>query len=301
MLERRAWFLANFDWVRTGLMFEPRGHEVMSGSILYPPTREDCDVGVLFIEVSGCLPMCGHGAIGTVTVAIEEGLVTPREQGLLRLDTPAGRVEAHYHENDGHVDAVKILNVPSFLQETDIEVDVPQLGPLKIDVAFGGNYYAIIEKQGNFSDMADITPLQIQQWSPCIRQQLNQSHNFVHPIEPDIRGLSHVMWTGQPTQRNADYRNAVFYGDKAIDRSPCGTGTSARMAQLASRGELELGDTFVHESIISSIFTGCFEEETTVGGFAAIIPSIEGWAQIHGHNVITIDERDPFAHGFILV
>ena len=301
MLERRTCFLANFDWVRTGLMFEPRGHEVMSGSILYPPTREDCDVGVLFIEVSGCLPMCGHGVIGTVTVAIEEGLVTPREQGLLRLDTPAGPVEAHYHENDGHVDAVKIINVPSFLQETDIEVDVPQLGPLKIDVAFGGNYYAIIEKQANFRDMADITPSQIQQWSPCIRQQLNQSHDFVHPDEPDIRGLSHVMWTGQPTQRNADYRNAVFYGDKAIDRSPCGTGTSARMAQLAARGELELGDTFVHESIISSIFTGCFEEETTVGGVAAIIPSIEGWAQIHGHNVIIIDERDPFAHGFILV
>ena len=300
MLERRAYFLANYDWVRTGLMFEPRGHEVMSGTILYPPTREDCDIGILFIEVSGCLPMCGHGTIGTVTAAVEEGLVTPKEPGLLRLDTPAGPVEAQYREDNGHVEAVKILNVPSFLQMTGIEVEVPELGLLEVDIAYGGNYYAIIEKQKSFRDMADLTPLQIQQWSPVIRERLNQTHAFVHPEESDIQGLSHIMWTGAPTKEEADARNAVFYGDKAIDRSPCGTGTSARMAQLAARGDLELGDTFVHESIISSMFTGCLEAETTVGGFPAIIPSIEGWARVYGHNLITIDERDPLSHGFLL-
>ena len=301
MLERRAYFLANYDWVRTGLMFEPRGHEVMSGSILYPPTREDCDIGILFIEVSGCLPMCGHGTIGTVTAVIEEGLVTPKEPGLLRLDTPAGPVEARYQVESGHVEVVKILNVPSFLQMTSVEVEVPELGLLEVDIAYGGNYYAIIEKQKNFGDMADLTPLQIQKWSPVIRERLNQTGSFVHPEEQNIQGLSHIMWTGAPTKEEADARNAVFYGDKAIDRSPCGTGTSARMAQLAARGDLEPGDTFVHESIISSMFTGCLEAETTVGGLPAIIPSIEGWARVYGHNSITIDERDPLSHGFLLV
>ena len=301
MLEQRAYFLANYDWVRTGLMFEPRGHEVMSGSILYPPTREDCDIGILFIEVSGCLPMCGHGTIGTVTAVIEEGLVTPKEPGLLRLDTPAGPIEARYQVDSGHVEAVKILNVPSFLQMTGVEVEVPELGLLEVDIAYGGNYYAIIEKQKNFCDMADLTPLQIQKWSPVIRKRLNQTRSFVHPEQSDIQGLSHIMWTGAPTKEEADARNAVFYGDKAIDRSPCGTGTSARMAQLAARGDLELGDTFVHESIISSMFTGCLEAETTVGGLPAIIPSIEGWARVYGHNSITIDERDPLSHGFLLV
>jgi 4-hydroxyproline epimerase len=300
MLERRAHFLEEFDWIRTGLMFEPRGHDVMSGSILYPPTRDDCDVAILFIEVSGCLPMCGHGTIGTVTVAIEEGLVTPREPGILRLDTPAGLVEARYRLEDGHVAAVRITNVPSFLFATGLEVEAPELGRLTVDVAYGGNFYAIVEPQANYRDMADLSPAQIQQWSPVIRRRLNEAYEFIHPEQPNIQGLSHVMWTGAPTQGEADARNAVFYGDKAIDRSPCGTGTSARMAQLAARGELKPGDTFRHESIIGSLFTGRVEETATVGNLSAIVPSVEGWAHIYGHNEITIDARDPFAHGFIV-
>jgi 4-hydroxyproline epimerase len=300
MLERRAHFLAEFDWIRTGLMFEPRGHDVMSGSILYPPTRGDCDVAILFIEVSGCLPMCGHGTIGTVTVAIEEGLVTPKEPGILRLDTPAGLVEARYRIEDGHVTAVRITNVPSFLFASGLTVEAPELGELTVDVAYGGNFYAIIEPQANYGDMADLSPAQIQQWSPIIRQRLNEAYDFVHPEQPNIQGLSHVMWTGRPTQPGADARNAVFYGDKAIDRSPCGTGTSARMAQLVARGDLKPGDAFVHESIIGSLFTGRVEGAASVGNLDAIVPSIEGWAHIYGHNEITIDERDPFAHGFLV-
>ena len=300
MLERRAHFLAEYDWIRTGLMFEPRGHDVMSGSILYPPTRDDCDVAILFIEVSGCLPMCGHGTIGTVTVAIEEGLVTPKEPGILRLDTPAGLVEARYRIEDGHVAAVRITNVPSFLFASGLTVEAPDLGELTVDVAYGGNFYAIIEPQANYGDMADLSPAQIQQWSPIIRQRLNEAYDFVHPEQPNIQGLSHVMWTGRPTQPGADARNAVFYGDKAIDRSPCGTGTSARMAQLAARGDLKPGDAFVHESIIGSLFTGRVEGAARVGNLDAIVPSIEGWAHIYGHNEITIDERDPFAHGFLV-
>ncbi len=300
MLERRAHFLAEYDWVRTGLMFEPRGHEVMSGSILYPATRDDCDIGILFIEVSGCLPMCGHGTIGTVTVAIEEGLVTPRDPGILRLDTPAGLVEARYAMDGKHVDAVRITNIPSFLYATGLEVEAPALGRLTVDVAYGGNFYAIVEAQENYRDMADLSASQIQQLSPVIRERLNAAHTFVHPEKPDIKGLSHVMWTGAPTLAHAHARNAVFYGDKAIDRSPCGTGTSARMAHLAARGELEPGDDFVHESIISSLFKGRVEARTRVGDIDAIVPSIEGWARIYGHNEITIDDRDPFRHGFVV-
>jgi len=300
MIERRRHFLAEHDWIRTALMFEPRGHEVMSGSVLYPPTREDCDLGILFIEVSGCLPMCGHGTIGTVTVALQRGLVTPRTPGVLRLDTPAGLVEARYGEQDGGVENVRLTNVPSFLVASGLEVEVPELGRLTVDVAYGGNFYAIVEAQQNFRDLEDLTPADIQRLSPILRARLNEAHDFTHPSEPAIRGLSHVMWTGKPKHPDADARNAVLYGDRAIDRSPCGTGTSARMAQLTARGELKVGDSFVHESIIGSLFTGRIEDSTTVGDVAAIVPSIEGWARIHGDNRIHVDDRDPFAHGFLV-
>lgn len=300
MIEKRRYFLDNYDWIRTGLMFEPRGHDVMSGSILYEPTRDDCDVAILFIETSGCLPMCGHGTIGTVTVAIERGLVTPREPGVLRLDTPAGLVVAQYEQNGDHVDSVRLTNVPAFLHGTDYEVDVPELGTLKMDVAYGGNFYAIIEAQENFRDMSDLSPGDIQRLSPLVRTLMNEKYEFVHPEHPEITGLSHVLWTGAPIHAEAHARNAVFYGDKAIDRSPCGTGTSARMAHWAARGDLGKGDVFVHESIIGSLFKGRVEDVLTVGDKPAIVPSIEGWARITGDNTIYIDDRDPFAYGFIL-
>lgn len=300
MIERRQHFLNEFDWVRTGLMFEPRGHDIMSGSILYPPTRDDCDVAILFIEVSGCLPMCGHGTIGTVTVAIERGLVTPKEPGIIRLDTPAGLVEASYELDGEHVTSVRLTNVPAFLFDTDMSVDVPGLGTLHMDVAYGGNFYAIVEAQENYNDLDDFTPGDIQRLSPIVRQLMNDKYDFVHPEQPEISGLSHVMWTGKAKHPEADARNAVFYGDKAIDRSPCGTGTSARMAQLAARGELSKGDNFVHESIIGSLFRGRVEDTVVLGNKQAIIPSVEGWARITGDNTIYIDDRDPYAHGFIL-
>ncbi|MAZ01516.1 MAG: hydroxyproline-2-epimerase [Sneathiella sp.] len=300
MLARRASFVAEHDWVRTGLMFEPRGHDQMSGSILYPPTREDCDVGVLFIETSGCLAMCGHGTIGTVTIAIEQSLVTPREPGRLRLDTPAGLVIADYRQVGPYVEEVRITNVPSFLYARGLTVDCPGLGEITVDVAYGGNFYAIVEPQKNFTDMADYTALELIGWSPKLRAALNEKYDFIHPEQPDINGLTHIMWTGNPTHTGASARNVVFYGDKALDRSPCGTGTSARMAQLAARGTLSVGDEFIHESIIGSEFRGRVEEKATVAGQDAIIPSIGGWARVTGFNRIIIDDRDPFAHGFVV-
>ncbi|ESZ25604.1 MULTISPECIES: 4-hydroxyproline epimerase [unclassified Mesorhizobium] len=300
MMERRAHFLAEYDWIRTGLMFEPRGHDVMSGSILYPPTREDCDIAILFIETSGCLPMCGHGTIGTVTMAIEHGLIKPKTPGVLRLDTPAGLVIAEYKQVGDYVEEVRITNVPSFLHAEGLTVECPGLGEITVDVAYGGNFYAIVEPQENYRDMADYSAGDFIAWSPVVRQRLNEKYSFVHPENPGINRLSHMLWTGAPTVDGADARNAVFYGDKAIDRSPCGTGTSARMAQLHAKGKLKAGDSFVHESIIGSLFKGKVEKDVSVAGKPAIIPSIGGWARMTGLNTIFIDDRDPFAHGFVV-
>jgi 4-hydroxyproline epimerase len=300
MLERRADFLAHHDWVRTGLMFEPRGHDMMSGAILYPPTRDDCEIGVLFIETSGCLPMCGHGTIGTVTMALEHGLIQPRVPGELAIDAPAGRVAIKYRQEGEYVEEVRLTNVASYLHAEGLTAEVEGLGEIVVDVAYGGNFYAIVEPQKNFRDMADFSAARLIDLSPRLRAALNAKYEFVHPEHPTIRGLSHILWTGTPRDPKAHARNAVFYGDKAIDRSPCGTGTSARMAQLAAKGKLAVGDDFVHESIIGSLFHGRVEGAATVGAHAAIIPSIAGWARMTGYNTIFIDRRDPFAHGFVV-
>jgi len=301
MVEKRQHFMAEYDWIRTGLMFEPRGHDMMSGSFILPPTRDDCDCAILFIETSGCLPMCGHGTIGTVTIAIERGLVTPKTPGRLILDTPAGVVVAEYDLQEGRVHSVRITNVASFLHSTDLTGYVEGLGEINVDVAYGGNFYAIVDPQDAFNDIADVSPLDLISWSPRLRSSLNEKYRFIHPEDETISGLSHILWTGRPTVDGADARNAVFYGEKALDRSPCGTGTSARMAQWHAKDKLKVGDSFVHESLIGTLFRGRIEREVELAGKPAIIPSIEGWARITGDNRLHIDEGDPLAHGFQVI
>lgn len=299
MSEKRQHFLQEYDWIRKGLMFEPRGHDMMSGSILFPPSDPTNDVAVLFIETSGCLPMCGHGTIGTVTIAIEEGLVTPKNVGELRIETPAGLVQVRYQQEGNKVKSVKLTNIPSYLAAENLQITCPDLGEITVDVAYGGNFYAIIDPQQNYKDLDTYTAEDLIRWSPVIRTRMNERYNFVHPKNPTIKGLSHLLWTGAPKATNATARNAVFYGDKAIDRSPCGTGTSARMAQWFAQGKLKKGDQFVHESIIGSQFVGQIEDVVSLGAYQAIVPSIEGWARIYGHNTITIDDQDdPYAFGF---
>lgn len=301
MSEQRQDFITRYDWVRRALMFEPRGHDIMSGSILYPPTRPDCDIAILFIEVTGCLPMCGHGTIGTVTMALENGLAEPAEEGRLALDAPAGRVLAEYRRDGRFIDSVRIHNVPSYLAARDVRIEVPELGELVLDIAYGGNFYAIIDKQPNFPGLEEVSADLILRLSPIVRRRVNEVADIVHPEDPTISGVSHVEWTGAPRSPRAHGRNAVFYGERAIDRSPCGTGTSARMAQLVAHGKLRVGDEFVHESIIGSLFEGRVEAEARVGAFAAIRPSLAGWARLHGMNTIFVDPRDPFCHGFQVV
>ncbi len=301
MAARRQDFLARFDWIRTGLMFEPRGHDMMSGGFLYPPASDAADGAILFIETSGCLPMCGHGTIGIVTFALEHGLITPRTPGRLILEVPAGTIEIDYARDGNRVTSVKIRNVPAYLATRDLAIDVPDFGSLTIDVAYGGNFYAIVEPQGPYSGLDALGAARIIELSRTIRTLVREACEPVHPLEPTIRGVSHVLWADAPRGEGADGRNAVFYGERAIDRSPCGTGTSARLAHLAATGRLTVGDGFVHESYIGSRFTGRVEAETTVGDIPAIIPSVEGSAFATGFNTIWIDTDDPFHAGFTVV
>lgn len=301
MSEKRQHFLSAYDWIRTGLMFEPRGHDMMSGSILFPPSDPLNDVGVLFIETSGCLPMCGHGTIGTVTIAIEEGLITPKTPGKLRLETPAGLVLVAYRQEGKKVKWVKLTNVKSYLAAENLTIQSKDLGELTFDVAYGGNFYAIIDPQENFAGVHKNTAGDLIRWSQELRNKINENYDFVHPENDTIKGLSHMLWTGETIAGDSTARNAVFYGDKAIDRSPCGTGTSARMAQWHAKGQLKLGEKFIHESYIGSKFIGRVEEETRLGEKSAIVPSIQGWAQVTGYNNIIIDDDDPYAHGFQVI
>ncbi len=302
MSEKRQHFIREFDWIRTGLMFEPRGHDMMSGSILYPPHNPKNDVAVLFIETSGCLPMCGHGTIGTITIAIEEGLIQPQVPGTVRMETPAGLVLVNYNMEGQKVKSVKLTNVASFLASAELAVDCPELGELIIDVSYGGNFYAIVDIQKNFTGLENYTAEKLIALARELRKKINEKYEFVHPENDSIKGCSHILWTGSVLDKTSTARNAVFYGNKAIDRSPCGTGTSARMAQWYAKGKLKKGEMFIHESIIGSKFIGRIEEELEVNGMKAIRPGIKGWARIYGHNIITIDdEDDPYAAGFQVI
>lgn len=304
MSEKRQHFLKEYDWIRKGLMFEPRGHDMMSGSILYPPSNPENDFGILFIETSGCLPMCGHGTIGTITIAVEEGLVTPKIPGIIKMEAPAGLVHIEYQQTGKKVDWVRLTNVKSYLAAEALTIDCEELGEIVFDVAYGGNYYAIVDPQKNFSGVQDFTASKIIQYSQVLRNRINEKYPdyFIHPENDTIRDVTHMLWTGSPIDASSSGRNAVFYGDKAIDRSPCGTGTSARMAQLHAKGKLKKDEEFIHESYIGSKFIGKVVEETSIGDIPAIVPSIQGWAKVYGYNNIIIDESDdPYALGFQVI
>ena len=301
MGDKRLYFIKHYDWIRQGLMYEPRGHDMMSGSFFYPPHEAENDIAILFVETSGCLPMCGHGLIGALTFLLEEGLVIPKTEGFVNVETPAGLVRATYKKSGEKVEAVRFTNVPSFLLASGLTVECPDLGKLVLDVSFGGNFYAIIDPQENFKGIEHYTAGQLIYWSRSIRSQLNEQQQFLHPLDEKIKGCSHVLWAGETSGEGNKARNAVFYGDKAIDRSPCGTGTSARMAQWFAKGKLKQGDTFIHESIIGSVFKGKVESTTQVGRYQGLIPSIEGSARVTGYNKLILDPEDPYVKGFQVV
>jgi len=301
MLERRAYFERERDDLRRLLMYEPRGHSAMSGAILQPSTRPDADVGVLFIEVSGCLAMCGHGTIGVCTVMVETGMVEVVEPiTVIHLDTPAGLVTAEVEVEDGAARAVTITNVPSFLYATDVEVAVAgDVGDVTLDVAFGGNFYAIlpVERVGLSLDVAN-APHLITRGLAVVRA-VDKLLEAEHPEDPRIRGIDHVLLTA-PGSDGASARAATVISPGWIDRSPCGTGTSARMAQLYAQGSLGLHEPFVHGSLIDSRFTGTLVGTTRVGPYEAVVPTIRGRAWLTGLSQYLLDPADPYPAGFMM-
>ena len=300
MEARRQWFMANNDDLRTLLMHEPRGHSAMSGAILQPPTRPDADWGVLYIEVTGCLPMCGHGTIGVVTVLVETGMVPVDEPvTTVRLDTPAGLVVADVQVRDGRAEAVTIRNVASFVTELDGRVLVPGLGEVRYDMAFGGNFYAIVELGEIGVPFGKEHARELLAAGMAIMDAVNAAAPPVHPLEAGIHGCHHVQLVAPGSTAEVSH-HAMVIAPGYFDRSPCGTGTSARMAQLHERGLLPLHCDFVNHSLLGTFFTGRLVEAAEVAGRTAAIPTITGRAWISGVSQQFLHPTDPFPAGFLL-
>ena len=297
---RRQYFMEHMDDIRLLLMQEPRGHPAMSGAILQPSTRPDADWGIVYIEVSGCLPMCGHGTIGAVTVLIHERLVDVQEPvTTVRLDTPAGLVIATAQVHDGKATSVTLTNVPSFVVGLDRTVEVPGFGAIEYDMAFGGNFYAIIPTERFGLEHSRENKHAMLEAALRTMDAINAKDEPVHPVNPGIRGVHHVYMEA-PGSTAQHSRHAMAIHPGWFDRSPCGTGTSARMAQLHARGLLPLHQDFVNESFIGTHFVGRLIEETTVGGVQAVIPTITGRAWVYGRAEYLLDPTDPFPTGFEL-
>ena len=300
MQERRLYFERELDDLRLLLMREPRGHSAMSGAFLQPSTRPDADWGVLFVEVSGLLPMCGHGTIGVATVLVECGMVTVTEpETRIRLDTPAGLVEAAVSVRDGRAERVSLRNVPAFVVGLDSEVDVDGVGTVRYDMAFGGNFYALVAADSVGLDPVAADAQQLIDTGLAIAGEINRASRPVHPLDPAIHGCKHVVFH-RGGDDGAHARNATAIHPGWLDRSPCGTGTSARMAALHARGELGIDEEFINESVIGSRFVGRLVEETSVGELPGVIPEISGRAWITAMGQYLLDPTDPFPAGFSL-
>jgi proline racemase len=299
MNDKRLYFMEHLDDIRLFLMNEPRGHPAMSGAILQPSTRADADWGVVYIEVSGCLPMCGHGTIGVATVLVETGMVEVHEPiTTIRLDTPAGLVIATVAVTDGHADSVTIENVPSYVERLDATIDVPGYGPVSYSIVFGGNFYAMVELEPLGLDFDRANQQAIITAGLAIMEAINAE---TPPVHPEIEGVNHChhveFIAAGSTAEYSRHAMAIYPG--WFDRSPCGTGTSARMAELWGRGELGLNEDFVNESFIGSTFTGRLIRETEVAGIPAVIPTITGRAWVTGIGQYLLDPSDPFPTGFV--
>jgi len=291
----------NMDWIRTALMYEPRGHSVMSGVVLTEPIHPEADFGVIFIETGGYLPMCGHDTIGVSTALVETGMV-PVEEPVTQivLETPAGLTRVRVEVMNGAAKSVTFRNVPSFVFADDVEIDVPEMGKIKMDVAYGGNVYAILAADAIGTEICPENANKFIEKGRIIRDAVNAQIKIAHPEKPFINECTHVEFFGEPSLPEAHVKNTVLFGDVGIDRSPCGTGTSAKVACLYAKGKLSLHEEFIHESITGSIFKARAVEETRVGKYRAVIPEVTGSAHIMGLNQIFIDPDDPLKHGFLL-
>ncbi|MFC7395520.1 proline racemase family protein [Scopulibacillus cellulosilyticus] len=301
MSEKMLHMKAEYDWIRIFLMYEPRGHEVMSGALLVEPCHPEADFGVIYIETGGYLPMCGHDTIGVCTALAEAGLIeTDEPVKTLKLDTPAGLVEATIRLEDGKVKDVTFCNVPAFLLKR-VEVDVPEIGIVKCDIAYGGNFYAITDARELGLELTPANGLVIVSTAVKIRDAINASTDVVHPEAPFINKLTHVEFYTDPSNELADVKNTVVVPPGGIDRSPCGTGTCAKMATLYSQNQLAIGDSFVHESIVGSLFKGRIIETTKIGELDAVVCEITGSAWVMGMHQFFYQPEDELNDGFLLI
>jgi proline racemase len=299
MVEKWSYVREHFDHLRSALMLEPRGHRDMFGSILTAPARDDADWGIIFMDGAGYLTMCGHGTIGAATAIVNLGLIEAQEpETVVRFDTPAGLVTAHVMVERGQAKQVWFENVPAFLFAQGVTVDAPGVGRVSVDIAFGGNFFALVSAEELGVAVEPAESRRLVDLGLGIREAVNRQLEIQHPTQPHINRVELTEITAPPTHANANYKNVVVFGDGQIDRSPCGTGTCARMADLHAKGRLRLREPFVHESILGTLFYGELLAETQVGEFQAVVPRITGSASITGLNMWTIDPEDPMKYGF---
>ncbi|HLR35406.1 MAG TPA: proline racemase [Tissierellales bacterium] len=299
--EKKQYLENNLDYIRTAIMHEPRGHNDMFGSIITEPTTPEADIGIIFMDSGGYLNMCGHGSIGASTILVQTGMIEVEEPYTnIRLETPAGLVKSRVKVNGGKVEEVSITNVPSFLYKKDVQLELPNVGKVTFDISFGGSFFAIIKDSELKVEIDPKNANIISERAMKLKEIINKEVSVMHPIEQHINTVDLIEIYGEPKTKEANYQNVVVFGNGQLDRSPCGTGTSAKMATLYARGELGIDEPFVYESIINTKFKGRVLEEVTIGGFKAIIPEITGSAYITGFNHFVIDDSDPVKYGFVL-
>lgn len=301
MAAKKKYLEENMDHVRTSVMLEPRGHNDMFGSIITEATTEEADLGIIFMDGGGYLNMCGHGSIGAATVAVESGMVVAKEPYTdIKMEAPAGLIHARVKVENGKAKEVSIINVPSFLYKKDIEIELPELGKITLDIAFGGSFFAIVNAEQLGIKVETEYTDKLTKYGLEIREILNDTIEIQHPEKEHINTVDLVEIYDNPTNPEADYKNVVVFGQGQLDRSPCGTGTSAKLATLYSKGEFGTDEEFVYESITGTMFKGRVVDHTKVGEFNAIIPEITGSAFITGFNHFVIDPEDPLKYGFSL-
>ncbi|NLY77048.1 MAG: proline racemase [Tissierellia bacterium] len=299
--EKKAYLEEHMDYLRTAIMHEPRGHNDMFGSILTQPVSDEADIGIIFMDGGGYLNMCGHGTIGAATIAVETGMVPMKEPVTeLTLEAPAGLIRAKVAVENGKVKEVTFQNVPAFLYKEGVKINVPEIGEITLDISFGGSFFAIVDAKQLGMEIVPENATKLKDIGLKIRDIVNKEVEIQHPTLAHIKTVDLVEIYDEPTHPEATYKNVVVFGEGQVDRSPCGTGTSAKMATLHAKGELKEGEPFVYESIIGTLFRGRIVGTTKVGDYDAVIPEISASAYITGFNTFVIDEDDPMKHGFTL-
>lgn len=301
MPEKKQYLEDHLDHIRTAIMLEPRGHNDMFGSVMTQPCDPDADFGIIFMDGGGYLNMCGHGSIGAMTVAVETGVV-PMEEPVTKvvMEAPAGIIKGDVKVENGKVQSVSIFNVPAFLYKKDQEVELPGVGKVKFDISFGGSFFAIVHASQLGLKIEPKNAAKLTDIAMELRDIINREIEIQHPTLEHIKTVDLVEIWDEPTNEKATYKNVVIFGQGQVDRSPCGTGTSAKLATLHARGELKEGEKFVYESILGTLFEGEIVGTTKVGEFDAVLPKITGSAYMTGFNNFLIDEDDPVKYGFIL-